>query len=77
MGWIDIIKPLSIVLSSAINKSQQLWARYLEGGRTSTKIGSGRVEMEIGLAIPTFSSRLWDGKSQPDPTFKKSRDGPQ
>ena len=62
----------------------QLWARYLEGDKIPTKIGSGRDQ-----AIPTFSSRLsgrpiWSdptfeksrvGKSRPDPTYKKSRDG--
>ena len=32
----------------------QLWARYLEGDNISTKIGSGRVEIEIGEASPTF-----------------------
>ena len=32
----------------------QLWARYLKGDNISTKIGSGRVEIDIGIAIPTF-----------------------
>ena len=32
----------------------QLWARYLEGDNISTKIGSGRVEIEIGEASPIF-----------------------
>ena len=32
----------------------QLWARYLEGDNISTKIGSSRVEIEIGEASPIF-----------------------
>ena len=32
----------------------QLWARYLKGDNILTKIGSGQVEIEIGMAIPTF-----------------------
>ena len=32
----------------------QIWARYLEGDNISTKIGSGRVEIEIGMAISTY-----------------------
>ena len=32
----------------------QAWARYLEGDNISTKIGSSRVEIEIGEASPIF-----------------------
>ena len=32
----------------------QPWARYLEGDNISTKIGSSRVEIEIGEASPIF-----------------------
>ena len=32
----------------------QAWAGYLEGDNISTKIGSSRVEIEIGEASPTF-----------------------
>ena len=32
----------------------QAWARYLEGDNISTKIGSSRVEIEIG-GLPDFS----------------------
>ena len=34
--------------------ASQPWARYLEGDNISTKIGSGRVEIEIGEASPIF-----------------------
>ena len=30
------------------NAGQQLWARYLEGDKIPTKIGTRRVEIEIG-----------------------------
>ena len=33
---------------------QQVCARYLEGDNISTKVGSGRVEIEIGMAYPDF-----------------------
>ena len=32
----------------------QLWARYLEADKIPTIIGSGRVEIEMGEASPTF-----------------------
>ena len=32
----------------------QAWAGYLEGDNISTKIGSSRVEIEIGEASPIF-----------------------
>ena len=32
----------------------QVCARYLEGDNISTKVGSGRVEIEIGMAYPDF-----------------------
>ena len=50
-----------------LNWSRQLRARYLEGDKVPTKIGSGRVKMEIGEASPTFLTnpdRDWGG--QPD-----------
>ena len=33
---------------------KQAWAGYLEGDNISTKIGSSRVEIEIGEASPIF-----------------------
>ena len=32
---------------------QQLWERYHKGDKIPTKIGSGRVEIGMGMAIPT------------------------
>ena len=45
------------------------WAGYLEGDNISTKIESGRVEIEIGEASPTF----WKIEiGEASPTFKIS-----
>ena len=47
----------------------QPWVRYLEGDNISTKIGSGRVEIEIRMAIPTF----WQiGIGEVNPSFPRS-----
>ena len=51
-------------------KRHQICARYLEGDNISTKIGSGRVEIEIGEASPTFKiSEAIRGKSRPISTL--------
>ena len=47
------------------------WARYLEGDNISTKIGSGRVEIEIGEASPTFW-KIEIEIGEASPTFKIS-----
>ena len=51
-----------------LNWSRQLRARYLEGDKVPTKIGSVRVKIEIGEASPTF----WPiriGIGEGNPTF--------
>ena len=50
-----------------------LCARYLEGDKIPTKIGSGRVEIEIGMAYPDFpTNRDRVGMAYPD--FPTNRD---
>ena len=49
-----LIKIYSSQLTEFKLTTYQLWARYLEGDNITTKIGLGRVEIEIGMAIPTL-----------------------
>ena len=53
--------------------AEQPCARYLEGDKIPTKIGSGRVEIEIGMAYPDFpTNRDRVGMAYPD--FPTNRD---
>ena len=50
---------------------QQPWARYIEGDKIPTKIGSCWVEIEIGMAIPTFG-QIGIGMAIPTYTITKA-----
>ena len=56
-----------------LHNNYQPCARYLEGDKIPTKIGSGRVEIEIGMAYPDFpTNRDRVGMAYPD--FPTNRD---
>ena len=65
-GTRDFLLSLCILCFALSCTAMQLWARYLEGDKIQTKIGSGRVE--IGEASPTFW-QIGIGIEEGNPTF--------